>query len=483
MRVRLLVLVVLSACGIPVETTSGTEVGHTAKGVNEWLGIRYAEPPVGPLRFAPPMLRGKQSGEHWAGSMGGSCENGEDCLFLNVWAPPDAKGLPVMLFIHGGAYTMGSAPEAATLARKGNVVTVTINYRLGVFGFLAHEDIASEPGNVAGNYGLLDQQLALQWVKQNIAAFGGDPGNVTIFGESAGAGSVCSHLLSPRAEGLFHRAIGQSGSCVFDFPSRERMQATGRRVAEALGCTGDTPACLRAASFDALKRAMPAKLEFEADADKWVPTADGDVLPTDTFSALEGGKLHRVPFLSGANGNEGSLFTLAMRIETRAELEELVRKAMPNHADDALALYSEAKFPVPKDAATALIGDVFVCGQRKQAALISAHVPDTYLYHFTRANPSLAWNLGATHGSEVPYVLGDIGFPLTETKEDTKLSEDMIGYWSRFARTGDPNGGGAVTWPRFGAGGEYLVLDVSVEAKANLAPERCDVFEAWLPSL
>ncbi len=483
MRSRLVFVLLLCGCGLPVETTSGTEVGHTSKGVNEWLGIRYAEPPVGALRFAPPVARAKQAGEHWAGSMGASCEKEEDCLFLNVWAPDGAQGLPVMVFIHGGAYTMGSAPEAATLARKGNVVTVTINYRLGVFGFLAHADLANEPGNVSGNYGLLDQQLAMRWVKNNIEKFGGDPMNVTIFGESAGAGSVCSHLLSPLGAGLFHRAIAESGSCVLDFPSRSRSQLTGQHVAEKLGCTGDVPACLRAATADALEAALTTKLEFAADADKWVPSADGEVLPVDPYAALQGGRLQRVPFLSGANGNEGSLFTVGMKVDTRADFEELIRKAMPNHTSAALALYSEAKFPVAKDAATAVIGDVFVCGQRKQAALISAYVPSTYLYHFTRANPSLAWNVGATHGSEIPYVFGELGFPLTETADDRRLSDEMIGYWSRFAKNGDPNGTGAVTWPQLGPAGDYLVLDTTIQAKANLAPERCDLFETWLPSL
>ena len=481
---KLTLLLLLCGCGVLVETSSGAYLGHESRGVIEVLGIRYAEPPVGPLRFAPPVPRTMQPGEQQASRMGASCADAEDCLFLNVWAPPEAKGLPVMLFIHGGAYTMGQAPDAATLAKKGNVVTVTINYRLGVFGFLAHPALASEPGNVAGNYGLLDQQLAMKWVRENISKFGGDPANVTIFGESAGAGSVCAHLASPGAKGLFHRTIAQSGSCQLGFLPRAHAEATGERVAQQLACGSDVPKCLREADAKALRDAVPAKIELDAAADKWLPVADGSVLPTDTLAAFDRGEFNRVPYLSGANEDEGTLFTLSMKLDTRADFEALVRKAAPNAEAQLLAIYSEAEYPTAKAAADALLGDTFVCGQRKQAMQVAAHVSDTYLYYFTHANPSLAWNLGATHASEIPYVFGDIGFPLTELASDRELSDQMIGYWTRFARTGNPNGGAAVAWPKLTtAGGEYLQLDLTIAPGAHLRDARCDELEVILPSL
>jgi len=365
-------VLLLCACGIAVDTTSGTEVGHEIDGqIMEYLGIRYAEPPVGPLRFAPPVARAKQTDQHWAGSMGASCETAEDCLFLNVWAPKDADKLPVMLFIHGGAYTMGSAPNAAALARKGHVVTVTINYRLGVFGFLAHPALPST------NFGLLDQQLAMKWVRDNIAAFGGDASNVTIFGESAGAGSVCAHLASKTAAGLFDRAIEESGSCTLGFLPKARAELTGQHVVDALHCTGDAVQCLRDASADDLRKAVPAKLELDANADKWVPVADGTVVPLDAMAAFTSGDFNRVPFLSGTNANEGSLFTASMQLDTRADFEALVQKAAPDSATQLIAFYSESAYPVPRDAATAMLNDVFVCGQRQQARDIVPYMSNT----------------------------------------------------------------------------------------------------------
>lgn len=482
----LVLALLLCGCGVLVDTTSGKYFGHESRGVTEYLGIRYAEPPTGARRFAPPVPRAKQAGEQYASAMGASCAEVEDCLFLNVWTPAADAGakLPVMLFIHGGAYTMGSAPDAATLAKKGNVVTVTINYRLGVFGFMAHPALAAEPGNVAGNYGLLDQQLAMQWVRDNISAFGGDPSNVTLFGESAGAGSVCAHLASPRAKGLFHRALAQSGSCLLGFLPRQRAELTGQHVVDKLSCGADVPKCLREADMKAVRDAVPAKLELEQAAEKWVPVADGDVVPVDTYAAFERGEFNQVPYLSGANEDEGTLFTIGMKLDTRADFEALVRKAAPNAVDEMLRIYGEAQYPTAKSAADALLGDAFVCGQRKQALQVAAHVPDTYLYYFTHANPMLEGNLGATHASEIPYVFGDIGFPLIERDTDRALSDQMIGYWTRFARTGNPNGSGAVEWPRLTvSGGEYQQLDLVVSSGAHLRDARCDELETILPSL
>jgi para-nitrobenzyl esterase len=494
-----------------ISTTSGDVVGTALGGVSRFLGVPYAEPPVGDRRFRPPAppapwtepLKATDVGPSCLqapGGLAGSSGQDEDCLRLNIWTPSlssDAK-LPVMVFIHGGAFITGSGGDAlydgARLAEKGQVVVVTINYRLGVFGFLAHPAlIAEDPNGSAGNYGLLDQQLALKWVQSNIEAFGGDPANVTIFGESAGAASVCAHMASPLAGGLFQRAIGESGSCIMlstpllDDPSQSHESAVslGKRVAEALGCDAapDAAACLRDKPTKDVLEAVPAKLDLNLSAAQYGPNIDGWVLPIDVGDAFQSGNVTRVPYLSGANKDEGTLFTVGVSVSTRAELEELIQTSIPDHASEALTLYPEDKYPNAHDALSALIGDLFLCTQRLQARFMSTVEPKTFFYHFTRENlAGSLTGLGAFHGTELPYVFHNFNFPFIGGAEEEKLSEAVIGYWTRFAKTGDPNGG-AVTWPAMTEALDYLDIDATQEAGTNLNSDVCDAMEPWLSDL
>lgn len=497
----------LWACGAPVtvDAPAGSVSGTEVLGITRFLGVPYAEPPTGPRRFRPPVERGRFAQQLEAKKLGpicpqegGSAPYDEDCLTLNIWSPKPASGarLPVMLFLHGGSFVGGSGGESvyegSDLSRKGQVVVVTVNYRLGPLGFLAHPALVAEDEHKsAGNYGLLDQQLAMRWVQRNIDAFGGDPGNVTLFGESAGAGSVCAHLISPLAAGLFHRAIAQSGGCylastpLLDVQGQPYASAVsyGRTIAGKVGCEGaaDAAACLRGKSVEQLLAAAPYKVSLDRFAAGYGPNLDGWVMPPSPRAAFEGGSVNRVPYLSGANKDEGTIFLVGANIPSRAEFERLVRAAVPGHGDAAVALYPEARYPDPKAATAAFLGDfAFVCHLRLQARLWARIEPRTYFYHFTRANLTTSiLGLGVPHALELPYVFHNFPFPLVGGEAEERVSDLIIGYWTRFARTGDP-GGAPVAWPAMTEAGEYLELDATPKAGTRLKAEVCDLLESWM---
>ncbi|MCZ9342539.1 carboxylesterase family protein, partial [Streptomyces sp. TRM76130] len=305
--------------GPVVATRYGQVRGEAGETAHSYLGIPYAAPPVGALRWRPPAAPASWTGVRDATAPGDPCVQtasdspwgdlagpgtpSEDCLYLNVHTParPSLLKRPVMVWIHGGGFTVGSGAfyDGSTLAADGDVVVVTLNYRLGAFGYLAHPDLAGESAEgVSGNYGVLDQQAALRWVRDNVAAFGGDPDNVTVFGESAGGGSVCHQLVSPRAVGLFDRAIAQSG-CGFALPTQESQQRVGSAWADSLGCAD--AACLRALPADRVLTAA------QSPTARWTPNVDGAVLPRQVMDALESGRFHRVPVLQGTTADEGRL--------------------------------------------------------------------------------------------------------------------------------------------------------------------------------
>lgn len=453
--------------GTRIEIADGMVQGQIDGGSRSFLGIPFAAPPVGGLRWRPPQPAVPWNGVLEASAISAACaqneslttpaSDDEDCLYLNVWTPEPAPAepLPVMVWFHGGGNTSGSTGDliplgvgglfydGRSLAESRGVVVVTANYRLNVFGFLSDAALAAEDSDYpySGNQALLDQRAALEWVRGNIVAFGGDPDNVTIFGESAGSFDVCYHVASPLSAGLFHRAISQSGGCttrsMTDVESRQR---TEQLVAE-VGCSGasDRLACLRA---------VPVA-ELLAQSGGFGPAVDGGFLPDQPRTIFDAGRFNRVPYILGSNADEGTLFFLGVEpLETEEELRAAVEAQYGDRAEELLALYPLSQFASPNDVWVRISGDSgLVCGTYDTARRAAAGGADVYLYNFawpvlTEILPSL----GATHGAEIAFVFGSAEAP---SAEDRAVSEAMQGYWTRFARTGDPNGDGALLWPLY----------------------------------
>jgi para-nitrobenzyl esterase len=493
-----------------VATEKGCVRGESLGAVKIFRGIPYAAPPVGNLRWKAPQEHPSWDGVRDATQFGKSCpqlpgtifryqlETDEDCLSLNIWTPkidPNAK-LPVMVWIHGGGLVQGSSSQKVNdrvtydgrvFAERFGVVVVTINYRLAQLGFLAHPALSAEDieHNVSGNYGLLDQIFALRWVQKNIQNFGGDPQNVTIFGESGGGKSVCALLASPLAAGLFQRAIIQSGGCPSNLrklrgsSGRESAEAQGERFARAIGCADapDVLACLRSKSVQEILQTLPGEASILSTAEKWDFTVDGYALLQSPGRALEAGNFNVVPVIAGTTGNEASIFTVSLGIQTVEQYEAYVRSIFRGLADQVLALYPASAYPSPKAALDALISDVsFVCPTRRFVRDISKSQQKTFLYHFTyvtRAGAQLG--LGAFHGSEIPFVFGNLTNP---TPQERALSDAMMRYWVNFAKTGDPNDWALPAWPAYTlAGDPHLQLDVPIKADRELRKRYCDFFD------
>lgn len=480
-----------------VETDKGKVRGTGAVDGAAFFNIPFAAAPVGALRFAAPEPRPAWTDVRDATMRGPACPQGadpltkikpeqdEDCLALNVWTPkldPTAK-TPVMVFIHGGSFTAGSGNlhlyDGANLSKKG-VVVVTINYRLGALGFFA------SPGGPAGNQGLLDQRAALSWVKTNIAKFGGDPDKVTIFGESAGAISVCLHMVSAGSKGLFHRAIAQSGTCALvTTPLRNTTSAEdsaeerGARLIKDLGCTD--LACVRGKTPDEIL-AKATGGGIGSTELGFTPAIDGTVVPLAPQKVLGTGPASEVPFIVGANADEGTAFTSTIAINTAAEYEAYVRATNPLLADELLKIYPASAFATPKAAYNALLGDaLFVCPARGAAKMLSARVP-THLYHFTHVTTiGATYGLGAFHASELWFVFGNYLAPLTFPSAEEKALGDAIGnYWTSFAKGQEPTA--TVAWPKYTiADDKHLVLGTTIAAGSALTKERCDALEKLAP--
>ena len=482
--------------GAPAEkvmTTGGVVRGARDGETWAYKGVPYVAPPVGAARFLPPAPVACSAAELDATRLGPRCpqlqEDGsfvgeEDCLQLNVWAPATAAApRPVMVWIHGGGNAAGTAVDplydGRRLAVAGDVVVVTINYRLGQLGFLA--DAVLAPGGSLGNYGTLDQLAALDWVQANVAAFGGDPGNVTIFGESAGGRNVCTLLATPGSAGRFHRAIVESGACKF-LDTVARAQATADDVAEALGCTGaDRAACLRAAPVEAMTRAAAAPVGT-LEASGFGSVVDGTVVPEQPEAAMAAGRHHAVPFIVGANADE-----TAREVPpglTEAQYDTLVRAQYGAIANAVLAHYPPT--PTPRLAYVRLTTDArFVCPSRQIARKADAGQTAPVRRYFFSYAPNA---LGAVHGLEIPFVFGTFdgivtpnGQPYQPTATDLALSSAMQGYWTRFARTGDP--GGTPTWPLQGAGDPVLVLDRTITTATDVRAADCDFWAPYYDAL
>ena len=471
-----------------------------------FLGIPFAAPPVGELRWKPPQPAAAWSEVLDATHRGPACaqlgaisptfdeSSSEDCLTLNVWAPADAGAspAPVLLWIHGGTFIIGSGGEpqydGQRLAEATGSVVVTINYRLGPLGFLGLAALRGEDPAYpsAGMYGFEDQRAALAWTRDNIAAFGGDATNVTVFGESAGAFSVCYHLLSPKSAGLFQRAIIESGACASSLAATQTAaEAQADKLAVALGCTGtDALACLRAKPADALLLALPAGAADIFGANRWGPVVDGWNLADDPRALLEAGEIAAVPTILGSNANEGTLFFALgpTMVTDDAAYLALVESLVPGQGQEVVDQYPSAMYASPQAAAADVVGDAaFVCPARRTArALAKAGIP-AFLYHFTHApSGALLPDLGAFHSSEISFVFGNpsLLLPDSPSAEEAPLLEAMTGYWGRMAAKGDPNGEGAVEWPAYTmAGDENLVLDLAVSQQSGLKEARCDFWD------
>lgn len=464
-----------------VVTAAGPVRGTVDGGQRSFRGLPYAAPPVGPLRWAAPRPVEAWTVVRDATRFATVCPQpvtdttgrpavlgNEDCLYLNVDAPGDSdRPLPVLVFLHGGAFRNGGGSdyEAAAFSAKGRAVVVTVNYRLGALGFLAHGSLAAEATDGAsGQYGMLDQRYALQWVQQNITAFGGDPGRVTLAGESSGASSVCNHLVSPPAAGLFHRAILQSGACTSPSTSLSQAaaEAAGSTFAQNLECTANVAACMRGLSAATVAGAS-ATARVGAGLG-WAPAIGGTTLPRASASALRAGDFHKVPVLLGSNREEYRIFVALRELGQSTAISAgqyagFVNASFGAGAAAVLGAYPLAAYGAPNLAQSALLTDfAFACPTLTTAALFSAQV-DTYAYEFDDPTaptqvPSPFIEQRSYHSAEVQYLFRQprsaFGFgPLVALSTAQQvLSGTMIDYWARFVANGDPNGAGLPGWDR-----------------------------------
>ena len=510
-----------------VQIGAGTLRGTIIGSAIAFRGIPYARPPIGELRWQPPEPPLPWQGVREALQPGSSCtqrtsgltpfiapmaqaygsnfeqppiKSSEDCLYLDVWIPewPVKRALPVMVWLHGGSNTVGSGTESTydgvSLTRHG-VLLVTLNYRLGVMGFFSHPELTAEsPHHSSGNYGLLDQLAALNWVKQNIAQFGGDPDNVTLFGESAGAIDAAQLMTSPLAAGLFKRVISESGPAFGSGQTLSQAEAFGSAVsALAPGNAQSTPLeklrALPATEVEAL--VLKAKEHFPADIT--AATADSWVLPMSPQQAFLTGSIQKVDLLIGLNGRELSAFRLSAAAAAKSsggpgsvaesgglkKVSEAARPYFGSWTNPAIAIYF-GRILLNKNAgldgaANDLVG---ACPVGALASLTNASGQRVFVYRFDRSIPGKGEaELGAFHSLEVPYVFGSLRDRewqwLPSTADDASLSGLLQTYWTNFAKTGNPNASGLPNWPAWSdEEKEFLVVnqDASVTAQHNFPP-------------
>jgi para-nitrobenzyl esterase len=476
---------VLAAIPAEVKVDGGTVAGISGASadVRVFKGIPFAAPPVGANRWRAPQPVASWTGVRSAAEFAPRCTQGsfganappppptsEDCLYLNVWttaADATAKR-PVMLWIYGGAYLGGAGSEprygGESLAKKGAVV-VTINYRLGSLGFFAHPDLAAESEHHAsGNYAMLDAIAALEWVKRNIAAFGGDPANVTIFGESAGANMVATLVGSPVAKGLFQRAITQSGAwmgmSMAPLPTLARAQEAGIKALAESG-----------AKSIAELRAMPAADVFQKIRGTGL-VVDGWLIPEDLSLTYTQGKQPAVDVLVGSNKDEGTFFPRPGL--TAAQFASQARQRFGVLADGYLDLYPAGSDEQANASYLASFSDETAWHVRKFAELQAKRGAKAFVYYFTRVPPPLPDrpSRGATHVAEIPYSFNNLAAGPPWTDVDIRLAETMSSYWVNFARGGDPNGPGLPVWPQYrdAASSKAQVLGDTVATQPTTVP-------------
>jgi para-nitrobenzyl esterase len=490
----------LFADSLTVKTEQGKAQGKTINDgkVRAFLGLPYAAPPVGVLRWKAPQPPAKWKGERDATKYASHCAQGrvfddmvfqdgvasEDCLFLNVYAPANAaqkSKLPVMFWIHGGGYSGGASSEPRHngdfLPLKG-VVLVTINYRLGVFGFLATDEMAKEANGAAGNYGLLDMVSALEWVKANIQKFGGDPNNVTIFGESAGSFAVSTLMASPAARGLFHKAIGESGAAFSELLPTASLAVSEKANAEWMASLGaPTLAGLRALSTEKILEGAGMK-----GAPWFSPVIDGKLLTEPVPATYAAGKQAHVPLLAGWNRDEGGSEDM-----TAEKWKLQAAKLYQEHAAEFLKVYPGDTDEQALRSSADHNGDSFIAfGTWKwlEAHRKTGDSP-VYRYHFelpalpSKYHPGTA----AFHSDDIEYVFGTLDTRPGETvrPEDRKLSDEMMDYWTNFARTGDPNGPGLPTWPKYDKDDSLIHLNATITSGPDTLRPRYEFLMKGIP--
>ncbi|WP_020667028.1 carboxylesterase/lipase family protein [Amycolatopsis nigrescens] len=484
--------------GAVVRTDSGPVRGTDAAGYRSFQGIPFAAPPVGELRWRSPRPPEPWSRVRDATKPGNRCAQGpsisppsteEDCLYLNVTTPAGkGRPKPVMVWLHGGglSYGAGSEFDAHRLAAGGDVVVVTINYRLGLFGFLGYPGLAG-----SGGFGLEDQQAALRWVQRNAAAFGGDAGNVTLFGHSGGAIAVCGQLTSPSARGLFHRAIMQSGSCALDWPENgitngipagsawlplAEVQENGAALAAAKGCPDP------ATAVDCLRRLPVADLLPDPRSVVLTSPAFGNgILPADPERALAEGRFNRVPVMSGSTRDEQRLQAAFLpQPFSEEQYQRLLGTVFGDQAARIAAEYPSGSLGSPALAWAAVSTDrVWSCNQLVDDKRLARWTP-TYGYEFADRQAPTFFPFptdlpsGAYHSSELGYLFDQAGPPLTFTPEQQYLAGQLIRYWSRFAATGDPNDQGLPHWPRMRGSNVQSLAPGAIRSADLSAVHRCD---------
>jgi para-nitrobenzyl esterase len=467
-----------------VETKYGALQGVEEDGLVVFKGVRYAAPPEGRLRFRPPQPPEPWSGVHVAAEFApmapqvggilamydGGHPQSEDCLFLNVWTPglDPAARRPVMVWIHGGSLTSGAGSSILyrgnRLSKSGDVVVVTINYRLGALGWLAHPDLRDEETGAAGNWGLLDQIAALQWVQDNIEGFGGDPGNVTVFGESAGSWSVSALLGTPAAAGLFQKAIAQSGGPL-SIPMERAVKTTETFLAN-VGRSPTDISALRELPVDEVLVAQGQLGGSPGMARALLPVVDGGVLPRPPVETIAGEHSADVAVIAGTNAEEMRLFALGDRSASSMPEERLRKRLLAAGTDESvvdglIAAYRQAREGRGQSATPFEIWDaietdrIFRLPTLRMLEAQAAHQPATYSYLFNYRSPAAGGFLGACHAMEIPFVFGTLTDPPIDRFTGTGagpegLSRRMMEAWLSFAHGGDPSTD-ELPWPTFDA--------------------------------
>ena len=502
----------------PVHVEQGLLAGSNGNSpdVRVYRGVPFAAPPVGDLRWKAPQPAAKWQGVRKAAEFSNACWQtpypaaaaiyqamlpglSEDCLYLNVWTPAkSAKDrLPVMVWIHGGGFTRGfggtSSYNGEALARKGAII-VTINYRLGIFGFFAHPELTAESGHHAsGNYALLDQIAALQWVQKNIAAFGGDPMRVTIFGESAGSWAVNALMASPLAKGLFQRAIGESGGLFSPMKTLVDAEKEGEKLGKLLAPDSaakkseDSKEPAQQDTLKALRSMKPEELLKSAETDTARAIVDGWILPQDVATIFAQGRQNDVPLIVGYNADEGT--TLAPQ---GANLKAFmfvggVHQRYGPQADALLKVYPAAS---DEEAVSS-----FYSAYRDQAfgwemrtwarmATSTGHQP-AYMYYFSRRAPGpLSAKLRAFHALEIAYVFGTFVWPFPWEDTDKKISDAMTSYWVNFAASGNPNGASLTKWPSYSAkDDQVLEFGDEIAVHSGVNKTGLDFFDSYYHSV
>lgn len=492
-----------------VTTQHGKIEGKIDGDTRVFLGIPFAAPPVEGNRWRSPQPVAAWNDIRQATEFAPSCPQPssglsqvgissgktfeEDCLYLNVWTPttPSTKKRPVMVWIHGGAFVIGGAATSVYNGKKlvehGDLVVVSINYRLGPLGFLAHPKL----GAGSGNFGFLDQQTALKWVQQNIDAFGGDPKNVTIFGESAGGISVCLHLTAPSSAGLFQRAISESGPC-FPLPTIENANSAGEKIADETGCAeaNDPIECLRTKTPEALLSVLPPRsaLHFGV-GHAWFPVLDKTIWSDQPQTLLEQGLFTKVPTIFGVNKDEGTLFAMLAGLQALGAVTytTYIEATFGDAANEVLKRYPPFLKGTPGQTIAELIGDtLFVCPTVNAVNAIATKQDDVFLYYFTHVPSftSLMPFLQSTHTAELPFVFGN---PLIDglnlKNEEAELSTKMMTYWTTFASSGTPNATSntLLTWPNYDAlKQEHLVFSTTPSVENKLKHDLCEFWKTTL---